>query len=60
MNVVGRPLPRVDGMAKVTGAATYADDLSLPRMLSCRICAALIPTPGSSASIRARRSASRA
>ena len=27
---VGQPLPRVDGVAKVTGTARYLDDLSLP------------------------------
>ncbi|MCB9571536.1 MAG: xanthine dehydrogenase family protein [Kofleriaceae bacterium] len=27
---VGRPVPRVDGVAKVTGAAHYVDDLDLP------------------------------
>ena len=35
--VVGRPLPRVDAAAKVTGTAVYADDIALPRMLHCRI-----------------------
>jgi 4-hydroxybenzoyl-CoA reductase subunit alpha len=37
LKVVGRPLPRVDAAAKVTGVAVYADDLHLPRMLHCRI-----------------------
>ena len=37
LEVVGRPLPRVDAAAKVTGVAVYADDLVLPRMLHCRI-----------------------
>jgi 4-hydroxybenzoyl-CoA reductase alpha subunit len=36
-DVVGRPLPRVDAAAKVTGVAVYADDIALPRMLHCRI-----------------------
>src|SRR5689334_11160502 len=27
---VGQPMPRVDGAAKVTGAARYLDDLALP------------------------------
>jgi 4-hydroxybenzoyl-CoA reductase subunit alpha len=35
--VVGRPLPRVDAVARVTGIARYADDLQLPRMLHCKI-----------------------
>jgi len=32
-DVVGKPLPRIDGKVKVTGTATYADDLILPGML---------------------------
>ncbi len=32
-SVVGQRLPRVDGWAKVTGRAQYADDLTLPGML---------------------------
>ncbi len=32
-NVVGQPLRKIDGMAKATGAAVYADDLTLPGML---------------------------
>ncbi|HEY7201681.1 MAG TPA: molybdopterin cofactor-binding domain-containing protein [Candidatus Dormibacteraeota bacterium] len=37
LDVVGQPLPRVDAAAKVSGVAMYADDISLPRMLHCRI-----------------------
>ena len=37
LSVIGRPLPRVDAAAKVTGVAVYADDLNLPRMVHCRI-----------------------
>lgn len=33
LSVVGRPLPRVDAAVKVTGAATYPSDVSLPGML---------------------------
>ncbi len=33
LSVVGRPLPKVDAEAKVTGRLRYADDLRLPRML---------------------------
>jgi 4-hydroxybenzoyl-CoA reductase subunit alpha len=36
-SVVGKPLPRVDAVAKVTGRAIYADDMLLPRTLHCRI-----------------------
>jgi len=31
--VIGKRLPRVDGVVKVTGSATYADDIALPGML---------------------------
>ena len=36
-SVVGKPLPKVDAAAKVTGRAIYADDILLPRTLHCRI-----------------------
>ncbi len=32
-SVIGKPLPRVDGLSKATGQTVYADDLVLPRML---------------------------
>ncbi|MBI2395853.1 MAG: molybdopterin-dependent oxidoreductase [Deltaproteobacteria bacterium] len=35
--IIGSSRPRVDGVAKVTGAARYTDDLVLPRMLHGRI-----------------------
>ena len=35
--VIGKPLPKVDAGAKVTGQAVYADDIVLPRTLHCRI-----------------------
>jgi 4-hydroxybenzoyl-CoA reductase subunit alpha len=31
--VIGKPTPKVDGLAKATGQAVYADDLQLPGML---------------------------
>jgi 4-hydroxybenzoyl-CoA reductase alpha subunit len=34
--VIGRPLRKVDGLAKATGAALYADDLVLPGMLHAK------------------------
>ena len=34
--VIGKPFPRVDGGAKVTGQAVYADDVVLPRTLHCK------------------------
>ena len=33
MSTIGRSIPRKEGRAKVTGAARYVDDLSLPGML---------------------------
>jgi 4-hydroxybenzoyl-CoA reductase subunit alpha len=36
-NVVGKPRRRVDGRAKATGQLRFADDLSLPRMLHCKL-----------------------
>jgi len=33
LNVVGRPLPRPDSVAKVSGAAKYTDDYVFPNML---------------------------
>ena len=35
--IVGRPLPRIDAAAKVTGKTLFADDLFLPRMLHCKL-----------------------
>ena len=35
--VVGVPRRRVDGRAKVTGQTRFADDLTFPRMLHCRL-----------------------
>src|SRR5205085_2401801 len=42
-NVVGVPRRRVDGRAKVTGQTRFADDLSLPRMLHCKILRSRLP-----------------
>ena len=36
-SVIGKPLPKVDAGAKVTGQAVYADDVVLPRTLHCKI-----------------------
>jgi 4-hydroxybenzoyl-CoA reductase alpha subunit len=33
LNVIGKPLPKVDAIQKCTGETKYADDLNLPRML---------------------------
>jgi 4-hydroxybenzoyl-CoA reductase alpha subunit len=37
LDVVGKARRRVDGRAKVTGQALFADDLSLPRMLHAKL-----------------------
>src|SRR5262249_13781261 len=37
LSVVGRPLPKVDAWAKVTGETRFADDLVLPRMAYAKI-----------------------
>jgi 4-hydroxybenzoyl-CoA reductase subunit alpha len=37
LEVVGQPRRRVDARAKVTGQTRFADDLSLPRMLHCKL-----------------------
>ncbi len=37
LNIIGKPWPKVDAMAKVRGETVYADDLFLPRMLYCKI-----------------------
>jgi len=36
-SVIGKPLPKVDAVSRVTGQAIYADDMLLPRTLHCRI-----------------------
>ena len=48
LRVVGRPRRRVDGRAKVTGQTRFADDLTLPRMLHCK----LLRSPHPHANIR--------
>jgi len=37
LSVVGKPLPKVDATAKVTGRTRYTDDLRLPRMLTGKL-----------------------
>jgi 4-hydroxybenzoyl-CoA reductase subunit alpha len=37
MRIVGTPRRRVDGRAKVTGQTRFADDITLPRMLHCKL-----------------------
>ena len=43
LKVIGRPLPRPDAVEKVTGAATYTDDVSFPGMLHARTLRAKYP-----------------
>jgi len=43
LNVVGRPLPRPDGLDKVTGHTKYTDDYSFPGMLHARTLRAKYP-----------------
>ncbi len=40
---IGKPRRRVDGRAKVTGATLFADDLTRPRMLHCRLLRSHLP-----------------
>src|SRR5437867_3068249 len=51
LRAVGRSLPRKEGLAKVTGASRYVDDLVLPGMLYGRTIRSSIPC-GEIASIR--------
>jgi len=44
MGIVGTSVPRVDGPAKVAGAARYVDDLTFPGMLHGRTIRATIPS----------------
>jgi len=34
---VGKPVPRIEGIGKVTGKTVYADDMTLPRMLHAKV-----------------------
>ena len=43
LNVVGKPLRKVDAMQKVAGQTVYAGDVSLPRMLHCKILRSIHP-----------------
>ena len=35
--IVGKPVPRIEGVGKVTGKTVYADDMKLPRMLHAKV-----------------------
>ena len=43
MNSIGKSRRRVDGRAKVTGQTAFADDLTRPRMLHCKLLRATAP-----------------
>jgi CO/xanthine dehydrogenase Mo-binding subunit len=43
LTVVGTSAPRVDGVAKVTGSATYGADVILPGMLWCKYVRSTMP-----------------
>ncbi|MGA2394856.1 MAG: xanthine dehydrogenase family protein molybdopterin-binding subunit [Candidatus Lustribacter sp.] len=43
LQVIGKPVPRVDAVAKVTGAARFTVDVKLPHMLHARILRAPMP-----------------
>ena len=43
LRVVGRPIRKVDGLAKCVGQTKFADDLALPRMLFCRLHRSPVP-----------------
>jgi 4-hydroxybenzoyl-CoA reductase subunit alpha len=43
MNVIGKPLRRVDGRAKVTGQTRFADDLAPPEMLHMKLLRSTVP-----------------
>ena len=41
--MIGEPVPKIDGPAKCTGALRFADDIVLPRMLSCKMLRSHLP-----------------
>jgi xanthine dehydrogenase YagR molybdenum-binding subunit len=43
LSVLGKPTPRLDGRAKVTGAARYTADVRLPGMLFARVVRSTLP-----------------
>ncbi|MDE3075334.1 MAG: xanthine dehydrogenase family protein molybdopterin-binding subunit [Chloroflexota bacterium] len=43
LNVIGTSAPRVDGVAKVTGQATYGADVAFPGMLWCKFVRSTVP-----------------
>jgi 4-hydroxybenzoyl-CoA reductase subunit alpha len=43
LTVIGEPRRRVDGRAKVTGQTRFADDITFPRMLHCKLLRSAVP-----------------
>src|SRR5436305_7932693 len=43
MRVVGKPFRKVDARSKCVGETRFADDISLPRMLYCKILRSHVP-----------------
>src|SRR5678815_4152925 len=43
LNVIGKPFRKVDARAKCVGQTKFADDIVLPRMLSCKILRSHLP-----------------
>lgn len=43
LHIVGKPRRRVDARAKVLGQTRFADDLTLPRMLHCKLLRSRLP-----------------
>ncbi len=41
--VIGKPIPRVDGPAKVTGGATYAAEFDVPGLCHAAVVASTVP-----------------
>src|SRR4051794_20280672 len=41
--IIGKPTPRLDGRAKVTGAAKYTADVNLPGMLFAKLVTSTVP-----------------
>src|SRR3990167_2537624 len=42
-SIVGKPMPRVDGLDKATGRAVYSPDMELPHMLHGKILTSTYP-----------------
>jgi CO/xanthine dehydrogenase Mo-binding subunit len=45
-SVIGKRMPDITGIQKVTGAAQFISDIKLPGMLIGRVLSIHMPTPG--------------